>query len=431
MKSFMRSGYLQVALALLLVSTPVNAFAQPVEPVLSLAKKEKPALLESLKALVSIETGSRDYDGLGKLAALIAGRLKALGGNVDLVEPSDIYKMEDTPEKIGKMVRATFVGKGSKKILLIAHMDTVYPRGMLAKQPFRIEGNRAYGLGIADDKQGIAVILHSLAILKMMDFRDYGTITVLINADEELSSPGSRSLISKLGAEHDATFSVESSRAESDKLSLATSGIASVTLTVKGRASHSGNAPEKGVNALYELAHQVLQTRNFSDPAVGLKMNWTLANAGTTRNMIPPGAQAVADVRVVRIADYDEIEKKMREAIKKQLLPEAKVEMNFERRRPPLEATAASRALAKHAQGIYRELGKELVVDDMPEGGGTDAAFAALSAKAPVIERFGLQGFGAHSADAEYVLLDSIEPRLYLLARLIMEVAQNKTPTAQ
>jgi glutamate carboxypeptidase len=198
------------------------------------------------------------------------------------------------------MVRATFTGTGTKKILLIAHMDTVYPRGRLAQQPFRIDGNRAYGLGIADDKQGIAVIVHTLAMLRAMNFREYGVLTVLINADEELSSPGSRSLISKLGAEHDATFSVESSRAESDKLSLATSGIASVTLTIKGRASHSGNAPEKGVNALYELAHQVLQTRDLSNPAVGLKMNWTLANAGTTRNMIPPDAQAVADVRVLR-----------------------------------------------------------------------------------------------------------------------------------
>ncbi len=406
MKFSVAFGHIRATASLFLLGTAVHAFAQPIEPVSSLAKKENPALLESLKTLVSIETGSRDFEGLTKLADLIAGRLKELGGKVELVEPSDVYKlMEDTPEKIGKMVRATFAGKGTKKILLIAHMDTVYPRGMLAKQPFRVEGDRAYGLGIADDKQGIAVILHTLAILKAMNFQQHGTLTVLINADEELSSPGSRSLISKLGAE-------------------------SVTLTVKGRASHSGNAPEKGINALYELAHQVLQTHNFSDPAVGLKMNWTLANAGTTRNMIPRGAQAVADLRVVRIADYDEIEKKVREAIKKQLLPEAKVEMNFERRRPPLEATAASRALAKHAQGIYRELGKELVVDDMPEGGGTDAAFAALNAKAPVIERFGLQGFGAHSADAEYVLLDSTEPRLYLLARLIMEVAQNKTPAA-
>ena len=426
-KSF---AFLQAALVLFMAAVVTETFGQARELVLSLAKKEKPALLETLKEFVSIETGSRDYEGLTKLAGVIAEKLKAHGSQVELVEPSNVYKMEDTPEKIGKMVRATFTGTGTKKILLIAHMDTVYPRGMLAQQPFRIDGNRAYGLGIADDKQGIAVIVHTLAMLRAMNFREYGVLTVLINADEELSSPGSRSLISKLGAEHDATFSVESSRAESDKLSLATSGIASVTLTIKGRASHSGNAPEKGVNALYELAHQVLQTRDLSNPAVGLKMNWTLANAGTTRNMIPPGAQAVADVRVLRVADYDDIEKKVRERIKNQLVPDAKVEMNFERRRPPLEATAASRALAKHAQQIYSELGKKLVVDDVAEGGGTDAAFAALNTKAAVIERFGLQGFGAHSADAEYVLIDSIEPRLYLLTRMIMDVSQSKNPTA-
>ena len=99
-------------------------------------KKKNPRCSKSLKALVSIETGSRDFEGLGKLADLIAGRLKELGGRVELVEPSDVYKMEDTPEKIGKMVRATFTGKGTKKILLIAHMDTVYPRGMLAQATF-------------------------------------------------------------------------------------------------------------------------------------------------------------------------------------------------------------------------------------------------------------------------------------------------------
>lgn len=426
MKADKRFGYFSVVVFLAFVGMAARAVAQPTEPVLSLAKKEKPALLETLKELVSIETGSRDLEGLDKLANIIARRLKNLTGRVELVEVSNVYRMEDTPEKIGRMVRATFTGTGTKKILLIAHMDTVYPRGMIAQQPFRIDGDRAYGLGIADDKQGIAVILHTLAILQAMNFREYGTLTVLINADEELSSPGSRSLITQLGAEHDATFSVESSRAESDKLSLATSGIASVTLTVKGRASHSGNAPERGINALVELAHQVLQTRDLSDPATGLKMNWTLANAGTTRNMIPPNAQAIADVRVLRVSDYDAIERKVKERIQKQLLPDAKVEMNFERRRPPLEATVASQALAKHAQRIYREIGKELVVDDVAEGGGTDAAFAALNTKAPVIERFGLQGYGAHSADAEYVLIDSIEPRLYLLARMIMDVSQGK-----
>lgn len=411
---------------LLVAGMATSALGQAVEPVLSLAKKEQPALLDTLKALVSIESGSRDIEGLGRIADLIAARLRDLGGRVDLVEPSNVYKMEDTPQQIGKMVRATFAGTGARKILLLAHMDTVYPRGMIEKQPFRINGDRAYGLGIADDKQGIAVILHTLALLKAMDFKAFGTLTVLINADEELSSPGSRSLITKLGAEHDATFSVEGSRAESDKLALATAGIASITLNVQGRASHAGVSPERGINALYELAHQVLQTRDLSDPATGLKMNWTMATAGRTRNMVPPNAQAIADVRVLRVADYDGIERKVRERIKSKLLSDSKVEMIFERRRPPLEATPASRALAKHAQQVYRELGKALVADEVAEGGGTDAAFAALETKAPVIERFGLRGYGAHSIEAEYVLVSSIEPRLYLLARLIMDVAQGK-----
>jgi glutamate carboxypeptidase len=400
------------------------------EPVLALAKRERPALLDTLKDLVSIETGSRDRENLDKLADLIAARLRDLGATVEQIEPTDVYKMEDTPEKIGKMVRATFTGTGSKKILVIAHMDTVYPRGMLAQQEFRIEGDRAYGLGIADDKQGVALAIHTLAILKALNFREYGTLTVLINGDEELSSPGSRSMLTKLGAEHDATFSLEGSRAESDKLALATSGIASITLDVQGRASHAGAAPERGVNALYELAHQVLQMRNLSEPEVGLKLNWTMATAGVVRNMIPPKAQAQGDVRVQRVTDYDEIEKKVAELIKKKLLSDSKVEMNFERRRPPLEATPASRALAKHAQQVYREIDKDLVVDDQPEGGGTDAAFAALRTKAPVIERFGLRGYGAHSGEAEYVLIESIEPRLYLLARMIMDVAQGKAPVA-
>jgi glutamate carboxypeptidase len=418
----------RAAVLLLALALPSPAIGQPVEPVLALARQERPALLDTLKDLVSIESGSRDIEGLDRLADLIAARLKDLGGQVELVEPTDIYKMEDTPEKIGKMVRATFTGSGTKKILLIAHMDTVYQRGMLAKQPFRIAGERAYGVGIADDKQGIALILHALAMLKAMDFRRYGTLTVLINADEEISSPGSRSLITKLGREHDAVFSLESSLTESDKLALATAGIASVTLTVEGKASHAGAAPEKGVNALYELAHQVLQTRDLSDPEAGVKMNWTMAQAGRTRNMIPPNGQAVADVRVLRLSDYDGIEKKVRERIKTQLLPDTKLEMIFERRRPPLQATDASRALGRHAQQIYRELGKELVVDEVAEGGGTDAAFAALESKGPVIERFGLRGFGMHSIEAEYVLIESIEPRLYLLARMIMDTAEGKSP---
>jgi glutamate carboxypeptidase len=420
----------QIAPATVCLSLAVGAAAAPLESVQSLAaKEEKAPLLETLKGLVSIESGSGDREGLDKIADLIADRLRALGGAVTTIEPNpaDIYRMVDTPKQIGKMVEARFTGTGTKKILLIAHMDTVYLRGMLAQQPFRVDGNRAYGLGIADDKHGIAVILHTLAILRAMDFRDYGLVTVLINADEEVSSPGARATLTRLGGEHDVVFSCESSRVESDRLSLTTSGIGAVVLNVKGRASHAGSAPERGRNALYELAHQILQTRDLSEPAVGLKMNWTIASAGTNRNVIPAIASATADVRVLRVADYDGIERKLRQRIQNKLIDETTVEMTFERRRPPLEMTPASQALAKHAQHVYAELGRELVVVDVAEGGGTDAAFAALKTKAAVIESFGLRGFGAHSNDAEYVDIDSIEPRLYLLTRLIMDVSQDKT----
>ena len=407
-----------------------SASAAPVEPVHSLAAKEKAPLIETLKGLVSIESGSGDREGLDKIADVIADRLKALGGAIEMIEPApiDTYRMVDTPRQIGKMVQARFTGTGTAKIMLIAHMDTVYQRGMLARQPFRIDGNRAYGLGIADDKHGIALILHTLAILREMNFRDFGRITVLINGDEEVSSPGSRATLIRLGGEHDVVFSCEGARVDSDQLSLTTAGIGAVVLNVKGRASHAGAAPERGRNALYELAHQILQTRDLSNPETGLKMNWTIANAGTDhRNVIPANASAVADVRVLRVADYDGIEQKVRERIKKRLIEDATVEMTFERRRPPLEMTPASKALARHAQGIYGEIGNTLIVRDVAEGGGTDAAFAAMRTKAAVIERFGLRGFGAHSDEAEYIDLDSIEPRLYLLTRMIIDVSQGKT----
>src|SRR4029079_18374975 len=150
------------------------------------------------------ESGSSDIEGLDKIRNVIAARLVALGAKVEIVEPdSSPAKYVGVPERIGKIVHATFTGTGAAKILLLAHMDTVYPRGMLAQQPFRIDGDRAWGLGIADDKHGIALILHSIAILKTMQFADYGVLTVLINAAEEIGSPAQRPLVRHLRAHTD------------------------------------------------------------------------------------------------------------------------------------------------------------------------------------------------------------------------------------
>lgn len=392
----------------------------------ALAKQEQPALLETLRSLVEIESGSKDLDGLAQLAGLIAGKLKALGGEVSVIEPSELYRMEDTPERVGAIVKAQFKGKGTKKLLLIAHMDTVYLKGMLKDQPFRVEGGKAYGLGIADDKQGVATILHAVALLQKAGIDDYGTLTVLINGDEEISSPGARATITRTAADQDMTLSFEGS-GQQGGVRLATSGIGSAYLTVEGRSSHAGSRPEGGVNALTELAHQLLQMQDLSEPATGLKLNWTVAQAGTNRNVIPANAAAQADARALRVSDFDRLEKEMQRRIQQKRLADAKVQLKFEVRRPPLEATAASRALAKQAQAIYGELGLPMAVAEVATGGGTDAAFAALQARGPVIEGLGLTGFGAHSNSAEYVEIDSIPSRLYLVTRLVMEVSSGGT----
>jgi glutamate carboxypeptidase len=399
--------------------------AEPVGRIHELAQQEKAPLLDTLRDLVNIESGSKDAEGLARLAALIGERLTRLGGKVEIIEPTDIYRMDDTPPKPGAMVHAEFRGTGAKKIMLIAHMDTVYLRGMLKDQPFRIDGERAYGLGIADDKQGIALILHTVAALQALQFRDYGTLTVLINGDEEISSPGSRSTITRMAGEQDAVFSYEGG-GEDGRLRLATSGIGAAYLTVDGKASHAGSAPDKGVNALYELSHQVLQLSDLSRRDQGLTLNWTVSQAGTNRNVIPAQATAQGDARALKVSDFTELEATLQQRVQKRRIPDAKVQLRFEVRRPPLEATPASRGLAAHGTAIYQELGLPLKVLDVASGGGTDAAFAALKTTAPVIEGFGLSGYGAHSNDAEYVKLETIVPRLYLSARMIMDVSQDK-----
>ena len=347
--SFVRPLMASLALAF----AAVVAQAAPVADVHALAQKEQQPLLDTLRDLVHIESGSKDIEGLNQIAERIASQLKQLGGTVDVLQTSDIYRLDDTPEKVGPAVQAVFKGTGSKKIMLIAHMDTVYLKGMLKGQPFRIDGDKAYGLGISDDKQGIALIIHTVALLQKLNFKDYGTLTVLINGDEEISSPGWRSTITRVAAEQDVVLSFEGGGTDGT-LRLATSGIGAAYLTVQGKASHAGAKPEDGVNALYELSHQLLQMKDLSKSDEGLKLNWTVSKAGTNRNVIPAEATAQADARALRVADFDGLEKSLQEKVKSKLLPASKVDVKFEVRRPPLEASDASRRVAGYGKVIYR-----------------------------------------------------------------------------
>lgn len=377
-----------------------------------LSEQQVPLSLQTLEKLVSIESGSRDLVGLANIRQLIESELKAMGLASEVIAtlPAD---------QTGAMVQAKIKGKGTSRIALIAHMDTVYQRGDLARQPFRVEGDKAYGLGIADDKAGVAMILHTLRMLSALKIDTFGELTVLINGDEEIGSPGSRARITQLGQESDLVISFEGSSVKGDYVRLATSSIARATLTVAGRASHSGASPEQGRNALYELSHQILQMRDLSDPAKGLKLNWTQATAGTVPNMIPSQARATADVRAERMSDFDAVETVLKERIKNKLIPDTTVTVDLLRGRPALNATDKSRAVAAQVVALAGEIKWKISVLETATGGGTDAAYASLRTQGAVIESFGLQGFGAHSDDAEYVLISSIQPRLYITTRLI------------
>ena len=412
-------------------ATPAMA-ALPVDAALrTQAQAEVAPYLKTLETLVGLESGSRDLDGLKKLSATVAERLGQAGMQVQ-VRPArapDFHPQLKGAE-LGQMVYATKRGTGAKKVLLIAHMDTVYARGMGAKQPFRIDGDRAYGLGIADDKQGVALILHVVDLLARNGFTDYAELGVLINGDEEVGSPGSGAFLTQLGSEYDAVFSFEGGGSAApgggDMVRLATSSIAIVEMKVTGKASHAGAAPHLGRNALYELAHQMLKSRQFGDPAKGLQINWTVANAGGSRNVIPAQASAIADVRSLTNEDLDLMEAALKKSIQDKLIPDTQIDLSFYRSRPAFVANAASRALAQHAVQVYGGLGLPLEIRDRATGGGTDAAFAGLRPRGGVLESFGLRGFGAHSNDDEYVLVSTVAPRLYLATRMVMDTGRGQ-----
>ena len=380
--------------------------------IVALAKQEESELLKTLEELVAIESGSRDLEGLAQIQAAIGRKLDKLAIPYQVIQGSG-------KTKTGAMILAKIKGRGTAKIAMIAHMDTVYQKGDSQKQPFRVADGKAYGLGIQDNRAGIAVILHTLKMIKAAGINSFGEFTILINADEEIGSPGSKEAIMALGEANDLVISCETSGTKADYVRLATSSIARAELTVRGKAAHSGANPDFGRNDLYEMAHQVLQTRDLTNIVPGVKFNWTLAQAGTVRNMIPPEAKATADIRANKISDFDLVEEKLRERIRNHLIPDTTVTVDFIRGRPPLVPTDKSLAVAKMAQSIAKEIQWPLGILETPTGGGTDAAYAQVRSRGAVIESFGLQGFGGHTDNAEYILIDSIKPRLFITSMLI------------
>ncbi|WP_122556154.1 M20/M25/M40 family metallo-hydrolase [Pseudomonas viridiflava] len=393
-----------------------GAFAAEISPeqLLKKAETEQTAYLETVRQLVDVDTGTGQAPGLKTISALLVERLKALGAEVSTTPA--------TPSA-GDNIVGTIKGSGTRSFLLMVHYDTVFGPGTAAKRPFKQDGERAYGPGVADAKGGVAMILHSLKLLQDQGFKDFGTLTVLFNPDEETGSSGSKKIISELARQHDYVFSYEPP--DKDAVTVATNGINGVILDVKGKSSHAGSAPEAGRNAAIELAHQMLQLKDLGDPAKGTTVNWTLIKGGEKRNIIPSSASAEADMRYSDLSESDRVIADAQRIVQKKLIDGTEVSVRLEKGRPPLAKNPGSEQLAKTAQTLYGKIGRN--IEPIAMRFGTDAGYAYVpgSEKPAVLETMGVVGAGLH-ADDEYIELSSIAPRLYLTVALIKQLSEAK-----
>jgi len=412
----MKKNHLMSLIAALACTTSAASFAQTNadNALLQAAQKRKDVLVKDLGTLVNIDSGTDDAKGLAQVEAILAQRLKEVGASVEIVA---------APPAAGKMVIGKLQGSGSKNIMLMIHYDTVFGIGEAAKRPFKITGNKAFGPGVADAKGGALLIVYALDIARERGFKDYKTLTVLFNPDEEKSSLGSRDMITKLSADQDYVLVFEPP--EADVVTVATNGIAYVHLDVKGRASHAGSAPEAGRNAAVELSNQIIQLKDLGSQAKGTTVNWTVIQAGDRVNIIPEKASATADMRMSDVGEIQRVQADADKIIQKKLIPETDVKVKVENRRPPFSKNADSDRLAATADSIYKELGKSITPVSMRYG--TDAGFAynPKTGKPIVLDGMGIVGDRIHSSD-EWADLDSVVPRLYLTVRMMETMGKGK-----
>jgi glutamate carboxypeptidase len=378
------------------------------KPILDRAEHHKEAALKLWERLVNIDSGTGDAEGLSAVGATAIEELKKLGATVELVSSAPAA---------GDNIVASFSGAGKGGVLLMAHMDTVFPRGTAAVRPFRIDGTRAFGPGVSDDKGGIVVALTALKILDDLKFKNYARLTLFLNTNEETGSRGaSRLLIERLAREHDVTLNLEGGR-PGDGVVIWRKGSGTITVEVKGRAAHAA-AAGAGRNAAMELAHQILQLSRLADPAKGTTINFTVLKAGDRKNVIPDLAVADGDIRVLVSEEFDRVERELAVASQNKLIPDTAVTTSLSRGFPVMAQNAQTDALAAMAQRIYGELGRTLTLEG--SGGAADSSLAAGVFK-PTLDGLSVIGGNAHT-DREYADVESLVPRVYLLTRMVMEL---------
>ena len=387
------------------------------EKVFHAVEAARAGALDLLKSIVDIDSGSGDVAGGEKIESILTQRLQTDGAEVR-TEPAETAGL--APNLV-----AVFHGSGKARVLIIAHIDTVFGPGTVAKRPFRIEADKAYGPGVGDEKAGVVNAVSALEVLHQLGFKDYATLTLLIDTSEELGSPGSTQLIKTLAKQSDVEFNMEPGDPP-DALTVWRKGGGDIIIQVHGRAAHAGMVPQDGRNAVVELVHQLSALQGkFPTSGDGITVNLTTIKTGDRTNIIPDFAQATFDVRFRMPEEFDKVLAQVKSAIVPTIVPDTTVEVTTKGSAyPPLVENAQVEALGKRAQHIYSELGKTV---ELSGNGGASESAVALSVGTPALDGLGYVGAGFHT-DHEWIDLTSVTPRLYLFTRLLMETCRHPQP---
>jgi glutamate carboxypeptidase len=298
------------------------------------------------------------------------------------------------------------------QLLVLGHYDTVYPTGTLAKMPFRLKNGKAFGPGTFDMKAGIVQALFALDAIQQSGIQMKKQILFLWTSDEEIGSDASRKLIETEARRSDAVFVLEPSLGQHGLLKTSRKGVGEALLTVHGRAAHAGLAPEKGINAIHELAAQITRIEKWNDHRRGVTINADIIEGGSRTNVIADRATANLDLRAWKLADMRALEKRLHSL--KPVHRGAKLELLGGFDRPPLERKHSA-ALFARAKAFAAQMGVSM--DEAAAGGGSDGNLTA-ALDIPTLDGLGAVGDGAHSLN-EHILIKHLPERAALLAALL------------
>lgn len=376
-----------------------------VREILQFLRGRQVEMVRLLEKFVRCESPSFNKEAVDRMGEIVAAEWQKRGAQVRVLRQV----------KRGNHVRAEIsAGNGrAGQLMVLGHIDTVYPFGTLSTMPFHVSGGRAWGPGTFDMKSGIVLALFAADALRALKITPRNRLIFFWNSDEEIGSESSRKLIEAEARRSDAVFVAEPALGADGLLKTARKGVGSAEVIVTGRSAHAGIEPERGVNAVHELALQIERLMKMNDPRRGITVQATVIGGGTVSNVVPDRARAEVDIRFVRLADAKPLDRKIHSL--KPILRGAKIEVRGGINRPPLERTPEGAQLFARAQSMMREMG--ISVGEASTGGGSDGNFTSALG-IPTLDGLGAVGDGAHSP-REHVVVRHLPERAALLAAML------------